>query len=79
MKKLWSFMLSFILVFSVAVMPANAKSVEVTIGLSPPNSTVFLIIVDAIPVSSIILPNHAPNMKFTRTPSHPSGPPWLTY
>lgn len=32
MKKLLSFMLSFILVFSVAVMPANAKSVEVTDG-----------------------------------------------
>ena len=57
----------------------TAKSVDVTIGLSPPSSTVLRIIVAAIPVSNMILPNQAPNMKFISTPPHPSGPPWNTF
>ena len=50
--------------------------VIVTRGLSPPNSTVLRIRVDAIPVSIRTRPNHAPQHTFTSVVPQPSGALW---
>ena len=52
------------------------RSVIVTIGLSPPSSTVFLISVEAIPVSISTRPNHAPQHTLTNVVPQPSGALW---
>ena len=52
------------------------RSVIVTIGLSPPSSTVFLISVEAIPVSISTRPNHAPQQTLTKVVPQPSGALW---
>ena len=49
------------------------RSAIVIIGLSPPSSTVFLISVDAIPVSISTLPNHAPQHTLTNVLPQSSG------
>ena len=45
----------------------------VIIGLSPPNSTVFLISVEAIPVSISTRPNQAPQHTLTNVLPQSSG------
>ena len=52
------------------------RSAMVTIGLSPPSSTVLRISVEAIPVSMSTRPNHAPQHTFTRVVPQPSGADW---
>ena len=52
------------------------NSAMVTIGLSPPSSTVLRIRVDAMPVSIRTRPNHAPQHTLTRVVPQPSGALW---
>ena len=52
------------------------NSAMVTIGLSPPSSTVLRIRVDAMPVSISTRPNHAPQHTLTRVVPQPSGALW---
>ena len=61
-----------------AVVTMQSK-IHVIAGLSPPNSVVVRINVDAIPVFIRTRPNHAPNTTFTSTGPHPSGPLWNTF
>ena len=57
----------------------TASRMTVKAGLSPPNSTAFLIIVRAIPVSTRIRPNQLPKIMLTAVGPNPSGPPWNTW
>lgn len=52
------------------------SSTLMTMGLSPPSSTVLRIRASAMPVSSKTRPNHAPNTTLTSTLPQPSGPDW---